>query len=354
MLFVLSDELMVDSSHSMKIVIVRAIKHIATSVFESKHLLSGSLEVLKYFKEEFKGDFDLYSLFNTLENNYYSTSFDFVKRRTEIVISISNLRRIEGDVEIFQSSINDFQDTLCCQASILLGEDFNDCNFFTYILKWYISKNALNINYNFDTDNGGGVNICRSIDNHIENKRILLSIIDTDRKYPNSPTGDTYNKCRKYLRKEKGSFKLIALDVQEIENLMPFNLLDNKSFSGEHASKKEKFDYLRSRNPNLLQYFDIKKGIRKKDTENDSSYKEFAKQCCDCNPDINDFDIYYNNLCDSDYVYPPLSRIFNLIEEDLKNSSENFVLLNFQEREWNKIGEKLLEFGCARNKEALN
>ena len=237
MLFILSDELMVDDSHNMKIAIVRAIKYIATSVFESKHLLSGSLEVLRYFKEEFKTDFDLYSLFNTLENNYYSESFDFIKRRIEIVISISNPRRIENDIEIFQSSIDDFQDTSWCQKAIILGEDFNDCKFFSYILKWFVKENNLNVYYDFEKDNGGGINICNSINNHIKNKKIFLSIIDTDRKYPNSPTGETYNKCRRYLGREKGTFQLIALDVQEIENLMPFNLLDDKSFFGEHAYK---------------------------------------------------------------------------------------------------------------------
>lgn len=354
MLFILSDELMLDNSDSMKIPVVRAIKHIATSVFESKHLLSGSLQVLRYFKDEFQKDSDLYNLFNALENNYYSTSFDFIKRRIEIVISISIPSRIDDGVNIIQCSVNEFQDASWCQKSIILGEDFNDCNFFTYILKWYLRENGFNITYDFDKDNGGGVNICRSISNHINNKKIFLSIIDTDRKFPNSPTGDTYRKCKQYLGKVRGNFELIALDVQEIENLMPFNLLDNKSFNGEHAQKKRKFDFLRFNNPSLLQYFDIKKGIKKEDTENNSFYKAFAKQCCDCNPDILDFDSYYNALPNNEHVYPPFSRIFNLIENDLKDGLEDFVLLEFQEREWNRLGQKLLEFGCARNKEALN
>lgn len=354
MLFILSDELIVESSHPKKNDIMRAIKYIATSVFESKHLLSGSLDVLGFFKREFRGDLDLYSLFNTIENNYYSTSFDFIKRRVEVVIDIVSTQRIEGDFEIFQCSIDEFQDTSWCQKTILLCEDFNDCNFFSYILRWYVLKNNYHINCEFELDNGGGINICKSIRNHLRNKKILLSIIDTDRKYPAAKTGETYNNCKGFLSSINGKFHLITLDVQEIENLMPFNLLDDKTFHAEHLTKKEKFDMLRNNNPSLLQYFDIKKGIKKEDTEKDPDYKNFARECCACVQDLGDFDEYYNSLERKSFVYPPLSRIFNLIEDDLKKCSQEFILLDFQEREWNKIGEKLLEFTCARNKEALN
>ncbi len=307
MLFILSDELIVENSHPKKNDIMRAVKYIATSVFESKHLLSGSLRVLRFFKEEFRTDLDLYSLFNTIENNYYSTSFDFIKRRVEVVIDIVTINRIEDGFEIFQCSIDEFQDTSWCQKTILLCEDFNDCNFFSYILKWYILRNNYNIHCEFEPDGGGGINICRSIKNHLKNKKILLSIIDTDRKYPTSKTGETYNKCRGFLSLTRGKFQIIALDVQEIENLMPFNLLDNKIFFDEHLTKKKKFDMLRNNNPSLLQYFDIKKGIKKEDTEKDPDYKDFARLCCACIPDLGDFDEYYDSLDSKSLVYPPLS-----------------------------------------------
>lgn len=355
MLFILSDDLMVDSSHNLYSSIIRAVKYIAISVFESKHLLSGSLDVLKYYKNIFKNDGDLYCLFNNLVNNYYTTSYDFITRRLELVINCSNIYREENGFEIFQISIDEFQDTSFCQKTIILGEDLNDSTFFSVIINWYIKKSNLNIHCEYDRDGGGGVNTREKINEHLRNKKILISIIDTDRKYPNGPEGDTYRKCRNLLQCKKPTFLLIALDVQEMENLMPFNLLDNQTYHGEHAYKKSKFDLIRTNNPNLLQYFDIKKGILKADTDNDERYKEFARLCCLCDSDITDFEEYYNRLSgDKVCVYPPLSRIFNIIENDLKGNPENFILLDFQEREWHRIGQNLLNFTCARNKEALN
>ncbi len=354
MLFVLSNELLTASSDVQKTKVERAVKYIATAVFESKHLLSGSLEVLGYFKEIFCADSDLYSLFSTLENNFYSTSFDFITRKVEMVIDVSIPKRIEEDIEIFQVSVDDFQDSARCQKTIVLGEDFNDCNFFNYILNWYLKRLNFNIHCEFDKDNGGGVNIQKSINNHLKNNKILFSIIDTDRRYPNGPVGKTYEECKKYINKEKGIFKLIALDVQEIENLMPFNFLDNKVYSGEHAAKKVKFDLLRLHNPNLLQYFDIKKGIKKEKAEEDILYKNFAKECCNCDSEIVDFEVHYGQIANGDYVYPPFSRILNLIEEDLKQKIDCVDLLDFQEQNWIKIAQNMINFTCARNKEALN
>ncbi|WP_321425060.1 hypothetical protein [uncultured Bacteroides sp.] len=353
MLFILSDELLATES-TVKERINRAIKHIATAVFESKHLLFGSIDVLKHFKKVFRLDADLYNLFNALENNYYTTPIDFITRRIEIVINVITLKRVEENIEIFQASIDEFQESSTCQRTILLGEDLNDCFFYEHVLKWFVENQTFNVNCVFEKDNGGGVNTAKSIKNHLYNKKILLSIIDTDRKYPNSKTGETYDKCAKYINKEKGKFKLLVLNVQEIENLMPFNFLEGKAYFGEHAYKKDKFDLLRQTNPSLLKFFDIKKGIKKGITEEDPQYKEFARRCCACDPNITDFDTYYDSINNDEYVYPPFSRILNIIENDLKERINDIDLLDFQESEWHRIGKNLVNFTCARNNEALN
>lgn len=354
MFFILSDELMVESTHNKYKYVMRAVKIIANSVFESKHLLSGSIKVLTYFKEHFKNDEDLYCLFNFLIQNYYSTSYDFIKRRVEIVINVTKVQRDEEGYEIYQSAIDDYQDTSFCQKAILIGEDLNDCKIYDFILKWYIKENKLNINYAFDHENGGGRNTFKVIYKNINGKKICLSILDTDRKYPKAEIGQTLKKCKGFLRIKNPKAKIIELDLHEIENLLPFDFLDKEKFDGELATKKEKFDLLRKNDPELLKFFDIKNGIKKKDIKNNKEYKDFARKCCKCDESINNFEEYYENLSDEDYVYLPLCRIYKKIENDLEKDYTELNLLEFQKKEWDKLGKNLLEFGCARNQEALN
>lgn len=354
MLFILSDELIVDRTHNKYNNIMRAVKKIATSVFESKHLLSGSIHVLTYFRDYFNTDEDLYCLFNFLVNNYYSTSYDFIKRRVEVVIDITIDKRYENGYEIYQSKIDDYQDTSFCQRTILIGEDLNDCIIYEIILRRYIKEKELNINYQFEFENGGGQNCCKVIEKNIRDKKIFLSILDTDRKYPKADIGSTLKSCKKFFKLNNAKFTIIELDVHEIENLLPFNLMDNEDCDGELKLKKEKFDLLRKNGPELLQFFDIKHGIKKQDIKGDEEYKNFAQKCCECDNSITNFEEYYNNLEDDNYIYLPLCRIFKKIRQQLENDNTQLILLDFQKQEWEKLGKNLLEFGCARNKEALN
>jgi hypothetical protein len=278
MLFIISDELVVDDvvDAALYISIRRAIKHIATAVFESKHLLFGSMKVLSHFERVFQDDQDLHKLFHSILLNFYTTNLDFIKRRIEIVLDVVASYRIESNIEYFQIPIINLQDSSNCQKTLILGEDFSDCDFYEVVLNWFVKKNVP-VNIAFEKDNGGGSTLINTIKNHLSRNKICLALVDTDRKYPSGPTGATYNDCKFLEGKKIGLFKLIVLDVQEIENLVPFNFLDNKTYSSDYLFKKQKFDLIRENGPELLPFFDIKDGIVKQKIGDDDDYLEYAK-----------------------------------------------------------------------------
>ena len=85
----------------------------------------------------------------------------------------------------------------------------------------------------------------------------------------------------------------------------------------------------------------------------------FAKLCYNQNPEMSkDFEIHLQELDIKGQVYPPLiggtgtmKMTLNLI------SNNNFpipVLLDYQKKNWVRIGQNMLDWCVARNKEAIH
>ena len=110
--------------------------------------------------------------------------------------------------------------------------------------------------------------------------------------------------------------------------------------------------------------FDIKNGIQQNSTVyTNPDYKAFAETCWKLNPEIctkPSFDEYLDGLKENDCVYERLNSclmrdVLSYIKDAKKKSSlPEPVLLKFQEKEWNRVGQEMVNWGCARIPEGIS
>ena len=149
---------------------------------------------------------------------------------------------------------------------------------------------------------------------------------------------------------------LSKLDVHEIENLIPVNFLEHiDEWNGESGRKKEAFDFI-SGDPDIMPYFDLKKGVQKSSVIGDDLYI-FGKRCYQHNHIMVEAGTYEELYAQTDkYVYPGLNEQalkHTLSYLDATNNPEQPVLMGFQRRNWEMIGEALLNFCVAHNQEVI-
>lgn len=367
MLFYLDDSLIADPADPEFHTINMCVRKLAESVSEGHHLLMGSYEVISHFNKVFQnvGE-DISSLFNQMEK--YEDFRDIPNELTyyvEIVRNDPQLVRTEGKKTIAQVNYKNFEKTPASQCTVLLGEDTRDCAYYREILGWYKRNiNPTNLRHCFEDMLGGGGQTHDQIKRVKGRKRPCLAIVDTDKKYPTQSIdpNSTGGKCISIPRTPL--YELIVLDVQEIENLIPNNHLCLYQFNGQGAANKLHFDsYIGyDDTEELMQFYDYKDGIKKADIKDKPVYKAFAEKFYAHNTIINHgqtFEEYLNTLGDDDCVIPGLQKnILEKVRETIAKTRKDAkyqepVLFKFQEREWRRIGEAMLNWGCSHNTEAI-
>ena len=360
MLFYLTDSLIVDKSTPEFPAIRRAVRYLAMAVFESKHLLRGDYQVLKYMEEEFNGDKELYPLFHQLVSKYstYTIPND-ICRYVEVVYS--GFEEYEkDDHQIKQMEYSYFNDSKKVQEMMLIAEDLCDCVFLEYVLKWYISQNQLPYNYKFTSQGGGGSRIAIAVKNSLDSGNMVTCITDSDQRYEGMKPGahDNCVECSKIDAKDN----FLALPVLEVENLVPLNHYDALSWQHEINRKdREAFKKLcgNQYSEQILPYFDIKEGLKKGHiAQYGKGFADYAEMCCTCNPDImdgKDFDEYIDGLKDTDLIYPRLRKrpMVDLVPMYKNGNVGEPELMTFQLDAWMEVGALLLDTTCARNREAI-
>ena len=113
----------------------------------------------------------------------------------------------------------------------------------------------------------------------------------------------------------------------------------------------------------ILPYFDYKKGIRyNKDFKNIQELQTFAQKCYEQNDEKMavqpNFSQFVNTLNDKDYIYTELiggtgaiNMTISLIDS---GNAPNPILYQFQEENWNIIGQEMINWCIAREPEAIH
>ena len=365
MLFYLTDSLIVDKSAPTYVVIKRAIRLLGMAVFECRHLLRGDENVLKYFEQEYTGDDDVYPIIHylverpTTANVVPSEICNYVE-----VINGTPIDTVKDGHHIKQVRYDYFTDSSKVQAMRIAVEDIDDSKFYRYVLHWYLNTNSLKFNYDFTPAPGGGGRMEINVSEILKEGLMVSCIADSDKKYKGQPDDpdSTGCKCSKIKCPVGGIYFFLLLRVHELENLIPHNHFNSLKWQGKGLEDKCAFAHLcgKTESEDLLPYFDIKEGIKKKDVKAlGPDYGAYAEKCCNLHPTLmggKTFQEYVDGLpSDDDYVYPRLrKRMMNDLAEQYENRSLPYPsLMVYQFDEWNRIAQFLLDVACAKNPEAM-
>lgn len=368
MLFYLTNTLVVSQEDPEFLNVYQAIQNLANKVVSCNHMLAGDFEAIKFFRDIFQADLIVYPLFNELFQNYATEPIPTCLTYYIELVKENPQSRLEGNIEIQQMLYSDFINSDHCIKSQLVCEDLNDGIFFTHVLEWYINKSRNNVSFDLHKVNGGGENTYKAIKNEIKEQHCTICIIDTDKRFPTDipAANSTYSRCVN-LGINSPIYKLLPLQVHELENLIPLNYINAFDVwvngKPDDVKHKKAFDYLCTDAENVLPFFDYKKGIKNNDSyRNNPNLQNFARHCFSLNQEYTtahpDYDAYINSLQDKQCIYPCLiggsgtmTRTINMIET---RTTPEPNLLNFQEDNWNEIGQNLLNWCIARNHEAIH
>lgn len=363
MLLYLTNSLIVDNESEQFVGIKKAVRYIAMSVLESKHMLRGDYEVLGFFEAVFREDEDIFPVFHELVSKYstYTVPRD-ICRYVEVVMG--GFAKVERDGHcIRQMPYDYFDDSMKIQAMTLVTEDEADCALFEYIIKYYLKIHNLHYNYCFTSQGGGGSRTDVTVKSCLASGKMVTCITDSDQRYEGQPldSDSCAVKCSK-IKDLNRIYYFLMLPVLEVENLIPLNHINKLDWSQEQNKKdKAAFDKLcnNAHSELILPYFDMKEGIKKETIDRlGEGMVEFAAMCCHCNPNImsgRGFHSYVSGLLPESMVYPRLKKrlMVDLAPLYKQNHMPDPELMGFQLDAWETVAKLLLDTTCARKKEAI-
>lgn len=254
------------------------------------------------------------------------------------------------------------------KLSIILAENVDDIKFYKIIGKHYTAKyNIGNIKIDFADRLGGGSTTSGILESIIaEEKNMCLCISDSDKKYPGDSAGDTLKKIMKTAEdnKEKKYFwDVIPLEVHEIENLIPVNVLEE--IQREKGVVMEgigfvKFLYGKSvEGDSPYVYYDFKNGIKlkrfflhksadeqeKKKFDRLEPYRQYWRGYIEeygITIEDNKQDALAGGICEKILIHT-LDFLNGMTGEELLKKCRVGGML---EKYWDDIGSRILSWGC--------
>lgn len=278
----------------------------------------------------------------------------------------------EDKKEIIELEISDNAQKDFTGKTLMLAENEEDISFYKIIGQYYIRQHKIgNIKIDFEPQNGGGSTTCGVLKSIITNRnRMCLCIVDSDKKYGNAEPGETMRKVMGIVDGiQKDYFDVILLDVHEIENLLPLNVLDYIVKENNINSQAIEFisfliDQDCSRTSPVF-YFDLKKGIprgayfleKNACDEEERKYRKLSNYREYWKPYIEKFgkkieetnNPIISGVCDKTLKHA--LNYFNSIKKEGK--IEDFTIEPYLDKTWLEIGEKVYCWGCVGGRIAI-
>lgn len=369
MLFYLTDSLIVEDTDHRFNDIRTAVYHLAVQASEGNHAVIGDIDAISFFRKVFVNDFVVGPFFNMIYQNIaFEVVPSFLKYYVEVVLD-APITRIVDDTTIAQVNYSRLIPLETTNKTSLVCEFLYDAEFYAFVLRWYIKILHVNVHCAFNEIDGGGANTHMNIAKELNADHITISILDTDCRFPNAqPEPDsTYSKCVG-IGAGNVLYKMLPLEVHELENLVPMNFIDQEftawtNNDAEYARKKIAFDYLKKDAENILPYYDYKKGIKNnQEYRSKPELQTFAKLCYEQNDDNMalqpDFNLFMNTIQDKGYIYTELiggTGVINMALNVIRSGvAPEPVLFVFQHDNWSKIGQEMLNWCIARKPEAIH
>lgn len=255
--------------------------------------------------------------------------------------------------------------TKCC----FLSENLDDINFYLFIARYYCHKMHIpHQRIGFHTENGGGNTTCDVFKKCVsQDKNLVLCISDSDKKYgktrdyPAEPAiGDTLKRIQAKAKEidalaEHLPYHLFPLHVHEVENLIPFQLLQSLSQKSlpDILPKLGYVLQLQSiKNGEPLLYYDYKKGFPYIKSAPQRAYwqeilMELGGELSSMPPQEKQEEGTY---CPDALFFPPLHRnllahTLNIITSEADSLLKSLHIDDYLKNIWDDIGLQLLTWG---------
>lgn len=267
--------------------IVQALNNLAKSYTEGYHIITGELVVFEYLKNfklldksSIQFYTDMWAKFSTM-----ASCEDFVFDYILVKSGQCNFNKVcKADRNIYEVPIQYFNSFGKLDKTKFVVENSKDACFYIEIGKYFIRnigdyENIINID--FDIRNGGGSTSYSEYKYCINENKITLSIIDSDRSYPDDSIGETLKAVKKIYEEYKDNkiIDIYVAKVREKENLISPSLYE---LCSTNSCKKnlEKFLLIEKdeNHKEKLKYLSLKDGVMvkhvKKNEESMAYYKE--------------------------------------------------------------------------------
>ncbi|WP_460271927.1 hypothetical protein [Bacillus sp. NEAU-Y102] len=265
---------------------VRALNNIATAFQQGYHVISASFETLEVLAKLDLLDHNPQRIYHKLFERFtflpayedFCCSYILVKSN-EFEF---NKNENQHNKMIYEVPLNKFVQLSRLWPTVLLSEDYSDCQFYEKLAHKYIEENKseINVNINLNLLSGGGVRSYAVYEGEINKGSIVLAIADNDMNHPKAKRGETIVQLEKvYKRHEKTSIiDLYELNVREKENLIPpsMYLMCCNNSSKDILIELEKIENSQE-HQTKLKYIDIKDGIKVKSVK-DEHYKKYFRE----------------------------------------------------------------------------
>ncbi|MFS1441768.1 hypothetical protein BCU50_007840 [Vibrio sp. 10N.286.46.E10] len=233
------------------------------------------------------------------------------------------------------------------ESSVVL-EDENDDLVYSVISKWFMENfsDMKNYHIHYEPEHGGGdrTNIrCNSL---IIKKHNTFSICDSDKSTPHCPVGSTAIKAKKVFTDSNLENNFLLLNVHEVENLLPINLLIHKAREQQKPAL-EFIENVTKITPSAYLHYDFKEGFKFKDVYvTDGNIKNYWMPIYDSHPPTEAIKskVRSGHLKNSSVIYNQLSSMLNHAIEDLHSFDTSKITPPILEEQWKLIGAQLYKW----------
>lgn len=351
------DESVLQAAKNKDVDVIECLKDFAYAWRKGQCLISASRSTFVGLKNiEGLGEFSLVGNSAQGIHNLYTT-LDFFIVLISRNASVTSLQQFSS--KFVTMDILEFKDPKQISINYLVCENVRDCSFYVDGTNFLLSRVMGNTyRLNISEGNGGGGTIVDVLKKY--ERYPCFVICDTDKKYPNCVLGQTLKGVEAYFKGWHGArMWMYELEVHEVENLIPLNLLEIVRKGKVHKQRMNVLRAIISTNVgnDFLKYFDFKKGFRE---------KLFVE--------INDKDAQYFNVCKQILLnIGKTQREINKIISSGKESRKELIpgygddifcdtlnyiqnnyikadLLNldsYQRHDWDAIANKVWSLGCA-------
>lgn len=283
---------------------------------------------------------------------------------------VNDRMTIQDGQEIIQISIAEAIDLDLTDLTIIVTENPDDVQLYKIIGQYYMKHSKVgNIKIAFEEKAGGGDTTGRVLEQVIKSKnRMCLCFVDSDKQYEGASPGNTMGKVMNIIKNQSQDFfEVVLLELQEIENLIPLNILER---IGKDISNSQKgidfYKFLISKANDMgdfaFYYFDIKKGISKKhfilkENATEQEKRAFRKREKYRNYWVSYITEYGEKIdITEEYVIPGICEkvlnhaIVHFQEMVREESYDKYKVNSYIEKFWLEYGKKIISWGCVGNR----